>query len=113
MADTILQNLAAGLAEAGGGDGALDQQLAVGLGQPAADYTQSVPACQGLTASLLPGWHLHLGYDARGLFPYAALSWGTFHVEATAPTVPLAILRALVNALLAADIQVPSPPPAT
>ena len=102
------------LQAASGGDAKLDHCLATVLNQPPAPYTESVDACRRLQLALLPAWRLHLGYDARGFFPYAALSLGSSHVEAVAPTVPLAILRALLN-VLATEPANPTPevPPAT
>lgn len=92
------QELEQALAAASGGDHAIDTAVATAFGQAAAAYSQSVEACRTLVAAVLPGWKLHVGYDVAGLFPYAALSRGDSHVEAAAPTLPLAILRAAVAA---------------
>lgn len=71
-------------------------------------YTASVDACLDLIRSTLPHWHWHVGHGPRGLLPYASL---TKHVpatnvvegrvEASAPTVPLALLGATVKAHIA------------
>lgn len=92
------QELESALAGASGGDHAIDRAVASAFGQATADYSESVEACRALVAAALPGWKLHVGYDAAGLFPYAALSRGDSHLEAAAPTLPLAILRAAVTA---------------
>lgn len=86
-------DLAERLDAATGADAGLDEILAQGLGLPAAAYTGSAEAARALVLAALPGWHLHVGFDVSGLFPYAALSRGDIHVDASAPTVPLALLR--------------------
>lgn len=90
------RELAAALAAASGGDHALDAAVATAFGQEVAEYSESVDACRGLVAAALPGWKLHVGYDVTGIFPYAALSREDAHIEADAPSLPLAILRAAV-----------------
>ena len=65
-------------------------------------YTSSVDACLDLIGSTLPKWHWHVGHGPRGILPYASLTCDeagpAIRVEATAPTVPLALLGALVKA---------------
>jgi hypothetical protein len=90
--------LTANLKTATGPDAALDVLIAEVLEAPRADYTQSIDDCRRLAATVLPGWHLHLGFDGSGVFPYAALSNDGKHVEANGPTVPLALLRTIVAA---------------
>ena len=85
MADDLGPLLAA-LEAATGSDPALDSSVA------------SVDRCLGLLATALPGWTWHVGYGAGGLFPYAALTNGRVRVVAEAPTVPLALLVAMVKA---------------
>lgn len=90
------------LDQATGSDRALDQALAR-LADPAAtgaapDYTASVDRTVDLVHALLPGWSWHVGWNATGVLPYATLHQGERLVEASAPTVPLALLRALVRA---------------
>jgi len=72
------------------------------LGRPAAEIA--------LSPAVLPGWAWHVGHGARGIFPYASLhpkcpagDGSEPRAEATAPTVPLALLQALVKALLLKD----------
>jgi len=92
--------LAAALARATGSEAALDQLIATAFATDPVDFTASVGAAHDLAVAALPGWKLHVGFDANGMFPYAALTQGDLHVEANAPTVPLAILRAAVAAKL-------------
>ncbi|MBC7952980.1 MAG: hypothetical protein H7Z12_14330 [Rhodospirillaceae bacterium] len=89
--------LAERLEAATGGDAGLDGMLAQSLSLPEIAYTGSVEAARDLVEAALPGWHLHVGFDVSGLFPYAAITQGDTHVEASAPTVPLAILRAALK----------------
>lgn len=67
-------------------------------------YTASVDACISLVKTTLPEWHWHLGHGPLGIVPYASLSRDDvdgepLSVQANAPTVPLALLNALVKAL--------------
>ena len=65
-------------------------------------YTGSAALSFALVRRQLPDWSLHLGYGVRGIFPYAALSRpGNERFEASAPTVPLAVLRVLMKTLAA------------
>ena len=91
--------LAAMLEAATGADGRLDGAVAAGFGVSPADYTASVDHCRDLVASVLPGWALHVGFGASGIFPYALLSNGDRRHMADAGTVPLAILRAAAAVL--------------
>lgn len=61
--------------------------------------TASAETARAWAVAALPGWHAHVGFDASGVMPYAAFSRDGCHVDATAPTVPLAILRAAAKAL--------------
>lgn len=79
-------------------------------GAPEAPYTSSVDACLDLIGTLLPGWHWHVGHGATGILPYAALSGPapangapSLRLEASAPTVPLALLRAATKAMLVTE----------
>ncbi len=104
------QGLRERLTTATGADAAVDAALATGFGVPPDDFTASVDKCRALVAAALPGWKLHVGYNATGLFPYAAVTLGSRHVEAEAPSLPLAILRALVAAQLPPPPADPAPP---
>ncbi len=101
------------LAKATGHDQDLDEAIAETI-VPAGHkivrrkYTSSVDACLCLIGTTLPGWHWHVGHGPTGILPYAALTKSAnrdgdvqLRVEATAPTVPLALLRAAVKALIA------------
>jgi hypothetical protein len=105
---TQLARLLARLQQATGSDRDLDRAIQSVLeptdrasqATSAPAYTGSIPLCFSLVRRYLPDWILHLGYGVRGIFPYAALSERTGkRFEATAPTVPLAVLRALVKTL--------------
>lgn len=87
--------------QAAGADAVLDGDLAKAFSVATAPFTASVPHCQGLAETALPGMKLHLGYGASGVFPYSSLSGGGLHVVSEAATVPLAILRSLVGAAAA------------
>ena len=97
-----LQELSRRIAAATGADRQLDDDLArlLGPGAPAADYTASVDRCIDLVHARLPGWAWHVGRNASGVLPYATLHRGEQLVAEAAPTVPLALLRALACAIL-------------
>ena len=95
---------------ASGTDFALDEALAAAFGQMIAPFTSSVEAARGLVAAALPGWRLHLGFGATGLFPYASLAHDGTMIISDAPTVPLAILKSAVSAKACSKPS--SPPPA-
>ncbi len=72
-------------------------------------YTSSVDECIRLIGAVLPDWHWHVGHGPRGILPYASLSKAKnpdhreLRVEASAPTVPLALLHAAAKALIAGE----------
>ena len=101
-----LQELSRRIAAATGADRQLDDDLArlLGPGTPAADYTASVDRCIDLVHARLPGWAWHVGWNASGVLPYATLHRGEHLVAEAAPTVPLALLRALVRAVPHAEL---------
>jgi hypothetical protein len=86
---------------ASGADPALDARLATEFGAAPGAYTASVDAALVLLRHALPGWGWHVGWHANGVTPYASLHDATHasHVEAMAPTVPLALLKALAEAM--------------
>ena len=100
-----LRMLLARLDAATGSDRALDAEIGRLLGPRAPeavlDYTASVDRTIDLVHALLPDWGWHLGWNATGVLPYAVLHAGVRRVEAAAPTVPLALLKAMVRALAA------------
>lgn len=73
----------------------------------APEYTASVDACIELVHRVLPGWGWHVGYGPRGVVPYAAVSNGPTRHAASAPTVPLALLAAMLMAKI--GFQAPAP----
>lgn len=98
-----LEDLLQRITGATGADGELDRLIAERLepsDPPRAvpDYTASVDSCLGLIARVLPGWAWHVGFGPRGIFPYATLQDDRDRFEALAPTVPLALLQAAVQA---------------
>jgi hypothetical protein len=97
-----LQALQQRVEAATGSDRELDRELArlLGGGASAAppDYTASVDRCIDLVHRVLPGWTWHVGWDATGVLPYATLHRDSKLVQASAPTVPLALLKALIRA---------------
>ena len=98
------------LERAAGSDAALDALVAEAFGQPVAACSSSVEAARALVAAALPGWTMHLGFGATGLFPYASLAADGTRIVCDAPTVPLAILRAAV-AVKALPPRAASPTP--
>jgi len=93
------------LGAATGSDRELDRDLAALNGAEVLDYTSSVDRSVDLLHALLPGWSWHVGWDAQGIMPYATVHLDERIFEARAPTVPIALLRAMMAALRA-------PPPA-
>lgn len=101
-----MSTLAQLLDAATGADAAIDRALAETFGLPLRPYTGAVEDARSLVAAILPSWVLHLGFDALGVFPYAALTRGSTHLEAEAAALPLAIVRVAVKA---AATPVPEP----
>ncbi len=95
---SILSSLSERLTSLTGGDPTIDQALAEAFDVPVADFSESAEKSRNLVLTVLPDWHLHVGFGASGLFPYASLTRGELHVEAEAPSLPLALLRVLVRA---------------
>jgi hypothetical protein len=94
-----LSRLAVRVAQATGSDKDLDRDLATAFARPIAEYTASVADCRALAAAVLPEWRLHLGFSATGMFPYACLANNGTRIISDAPTVPLAILRAIMDVM--------------
>lgn len=100
---TRLTDLIARLDAATGPDPALDRDITQTLGgsTTAAEvpaYTASIDRCFDLLHRVAPGWHWHVGFGVTGLLPYATLALGPRRFEASAATVPLALLNVIVRA---------------
>jgi hypothetical protein len=98
-----LNDLLAHLGAATGPDTVLDREIVAVLGEgvtggeePA--YTASIDRCFDLLHRVAPGWHWHVGFGVTGLLPYATLALGPRRFEASAATVPLALLTVIVRA---------------
>jgi hypothetical protein len=91
-----------------GADTGLDGDIAAAFAVAPAHFTGSIDQARSLVAATLPDWKLHVGFDASGVFPYAALTRGDVHMDAVAGSVPLAILRV---AAAVASRFLPSPTP--
>ena len=106
---STLAKLEKRLGQATGPDREIDKAIAADLdddcdegGVPS--FTASVDECIALIKRALPDWHWHVGHGPMGVVPYASMSRSdedaeAILIEASAPTVPLALLRALVQAL--------------
>lgn len=108
-----LAALGALLAAATGPDPAIDRAVvaAFGPGEAPADFSASVERCAALVARVLPGWRWHVGWGVSGLLPYARLEHAGERASAEAPTVPIALLRALAKAAAGErDVPAPAPP---
>ncbi|MEO1018086.1 MAG: hypothetical protein AAFY56_10380, partial [Pseudomonadota bacterium] len=91
-----------------GADPSLDQAIAATFDRSspdgrALDYTASVDRCVELVHQLLPGWAWHVGFGPNGIVPYATLHDDVHRTEAKAPTVPLALLKAVTKARISID----------
>jgi len=110
--ESKLEDLESRISETTGQDRDLDHLIAATFdsladGHPVGGYTSSVDTCLTLIGSILPEWHWHVGHGPSGILPYASLRKKTnlsdatqLRVEATAATVPLALLHATVKALI-------------
>lgn len=102
-----LTDLLARLRTATGPDAALDREIAEAMGGPitggeeAPAYTASLDRCFDLLHRIAPGWHWHVGFGVTGVLPYAALALGPQRFEASAPTVPVALLSVILQAACA------------
>ena len=108
-----LQALERRIAKATGQDRDLDRAIAETIdpdaqGDTVPGYTSSVDTCLALIVAVLPDWHWHVGHGPSGILPYASLlntsgadDETALRVEASAATVPVALLHATVKALIA------------
>lgn len=105
----ISENLEKQIGLATGPDRTIDETIAAHLcgdwdNDTVLPFTASVDQCIALIKRTLPDWHWHVGHGPMGIVPYASMSSSdsdeeAILVEATAPTVPLALLGALMKAL--------------
>ena len=88
-----------------GSDRELGAELARVFGgrEPVPDYSASVYRCIDLIHAAMPGWAWHVGWNASGVLPYASLHLGDLLAEAARQPPPLALLKALLRAKVAAD----------
>jgi hypothetical protein len=110
MTKPKLEDLQKRVLAATGEDRELDRLISEALdhdGASTCHYSSSVDDCIALIGAVLPDWSWHVGHGPLGVMPYASLHRKTtaddrsdMRVEATASTVPLALLRATVKALL-------------
>lgn len=101
--DKDLGTLLSKVSEATGADRKLDRRIARELdttetGATVPDYTASVDHCIELVDRVLPGWRWRVGYGPIGIRVYAFVDSGETWYEAMAPTVPLALLGAIIKA---------------
>lgn len=101
--DNNLGALLSKVSEATGADRKLDRRIAHELGTvegsvTVPEYTASVDHCIELVDRVLPGWRWRVGYGPIGIRVYAFVDSGETWYEAMAPTVPLALLGAIIKA---------------
>lgn len=109
MTTSSMEALAERVLRATGEDRELDAAIREALdggNEAKPRYTSSVDDCIALIGAVLPDWAWHVGHGPRGIMPYASLRRRTaaedgsdLRVEATASTVPIALLQAMVKAL--------------
>lgn len=97
---TELGRLVEALEMASGSDKQIDATIAELFGLDPAEFTSSAEVSRRLGAQLLPHWQLRVGYDVCGIFPSATASLEDRRHSSVAPTVPLAVLRALISAVV-------------
>lgn len=95
-----LGHLADALEVVSGSDKQIDASIAELFEIEPAEFTSSAAESRRLSAQLLPHWQLRVGYDVCGIFPSATVSLGDRRHSSVAPTVPLAVLRALISAVV-------------
>ena len=95
-----LHDLIEALHKATGSDKEIDLVIADIFRLGANDYTGSAFSSRELVKQLLPGSKLQVGYNVNGVLPSATLNEGDQRFSSVAPTVPLAILRVLMEAIV-------------
>ena len=99
-AGTRPRHLLEALERATGAEEKIDVMIADSFGLERNDYTGSAFSNRELVKQLLPGSKLQVGYDVNGVLPSATLNDGHQRFSSVAPTVPLAILRVLMQAIV-------------
>lgn len=84
---------------ANGPDAGIDEEIARMFQAEPADYLSSAVAARKLADDIWPEARLTVGYDVSGIFPSATVTCDERCSSSVAPTVSLAILRALMGAL--------------
>ncbi|QHD70634.1 hypothetical protein GS397_26355 (plasmid) [Sphingobium yanoikuyae] len=84
---------------ADGPDPTIDEEIARVFQTEPADFLSSAVAARKLVGDVWPEARLNVGYDVSGVFPTATVTCGKKRGSSVAPTVSLAILRALMGAL--------------
>lgn len=87
------------LNSADGPDLAIDREIARMFQAEPADFLSSAVAARKLVGDIWREARLKVGYDVSGVFPCATVTCGERRGSSIAPTVSLAILRALMGAL--------------
>lgn len=101
MPGSALDSLGEKIDAATGSDQEIDRQIARVFQIAPADFSADVMAARQLVEHLLPEVTLKVGYDVCGVLPSATVHAVSGRWTAVAPTVPLAILRAMMGALKA------------
>lgn len=96
-----METLEKALLRASGSDARIDACIAKTFRVSKIDYSSDAMAARELVAQVLPQATLRVGYDVNGILPAASVLSGKLSHSAVAPTVPLAILRALLSAVSA------------
>lgn len=88
------------LENATGADTDIDQMLAQVLGVECDGFSGDAVSSRKLAERILPDARLQVGYNVSGVLPNAVLHDAGERISIVAPTVPLAVLRALTHALI-------------
>lgn len=84
-------------------DPAIDELIAETFEIPVIGFTSSAMTARDLVARILPEASLRVGFDVCGFLPSATIRNGSGDCTAVAPSVPIAILRAMMRAMQADD----------
>lgn len=98
--ETPLSILRTKLDDISGADAEIDRLLAQVPGIEFDEFSSDAVSSRKLVHHLLPDARLRVGYNVSGVLPNAVLHDKAHCYSVVAPTVPLAILRVLIEALL-------------